>query len=359
MATVDALQLLGKPQTGPLPPVCVAFGEEPFLRQQVVRALRQAVLGADERSVALRTLAADQATWSDVAEALDTPCLFAPCQVVVLEEADAFVSQHRAALERYVEQPAASAVLILEVRNWPKTTRLYKAVEQRGLQVACVAPKPAQLPGWIRSWAKARYRASVDADAARLLADMVGCELGLRDAELAKLAASAADHGTITAQLVQQLAGGWRAKTTWDMLDAAAAGNTAEALVQLDRLLASGEQPLALLGAMAYTLRRMALAVRLVLRAEAAGRRLPLRDALQQAGFPPFVLAKAETQLCQIGRTRAARLYRWLLDADLDLKGRSQLPPRLVLEQLLIRLRRNGAAQARDATQAATPAGRR
>jgi DNA polymerase-3 subunit delta len=359
MATVEALQWLARRPEGPLPPVCVAFGEEPFLRQQVVRAMRQAALGEDQDTMALRVLPAEPVGWADVAEELYTPSLFAPRKAVVLEEADAFVAHHRAALERYVEQPAASAVLILDVRQWPKTTRLYKALERHGLQVACIAPKPAQLPAWIGSWAKARYRVAVDADAARLLADMVGCELGLLDQELAKLATSAG-KGPITAPLVQQLVGGWRAKTTWDMLDAAAEGNTPEALLQLDRLLAAGEQPLALLAAMAHSLRRLALAARLVLRAETARRRLPLRDALQQAGLPPFVLAKAETQLRQLGRSRAARLYRWLLDADLDLKGRSQLPPRLVLEQLLVRLGREYASQAREAVRAdaAAPSGR-
>jgi hypothetical protein len=54
------------------------------------------------------------------------------------------------------------------------------------------------------------------------------------------------------------------------------------------------------------------------------------------------VLDKAERQLRQIGRHRAKHIYRWLLDADLALKGTSSAGDRarLVIEQLIVRLSR-------------------
>ena len=84
--------------------------------------------------------------------------------------------------------------------------------------------------------------------------------------------------------------------------------------------------PIAILAQIGSTLRRFAAAARLIEQAEAAGRRLSLRQALEEAGFKAFTLSKAESQLRQIGRVRAARLYRWLLDADLALKGSSSSP---------------------------------
>ena len=122
------------------------------------------------------------------------------------------------------------------------------------------------------------------------------------------------------------------------MLDAALGGNARVALVELDRLLASGESPIGVLGQISASLRRFAAATRLILQAEAAGRRIALRAALEQAGIRSFVLQKAERQLRQLGRQRGEKLYDWLLQADLDLKGASALPPRLILERLMIRL---------------------
>jgi hypothetical protein len=42
----------------------------------------------------------------------------------------------------------------------------------------------------------------------------------------------------------------------------------------------------------------------------------------------------------RLGRHRAGELYRWLLDADLAMKGLSSSPPRarLILEQLLVKI---------------------
>jgi DNA polymerase-3 subunit delta len=122
------------------------------------------------------------------------------------------------------------------------------------------------------------------------------------------------------------------------MLDAALDGKLPEAMRQLDRLLASGEQPVGILGQISASLRRFAAATRLVLQAEAAGRRIAPSQALEQAGVKPFVLQKAERQLRRLGRSRGARLYQWLLEADLDLKGDSAMHPRLILERLVLRL---------------------
>jgi DNA polymerase III subunit delta len=171
-----------------------------------------------------------------------------------------------------------------------------------------------------------------------MLVELIGPELGLLDQELAKLALMAGDEKKITEESVRRSVGGWRTKTTWEMLDAAMDGNVREAMLQLDRLLASGEQPVGLLGQISASLRRFAAATRLVLQAESARRRINLRDALEQAGIRSFVLQKAERQLRLLGRQRGAQLYRWLLQADLDLKGESAMPPRLIIERLIVRL---------------------
>ena len=126
------------------------------------------------------------------------------------------------------------------------------------------------------------------------------------------------------------------------MIDAAAAGDAKAALVQLDRLILAGENPIGLLAQMASPLRRLAAATRIVRNAQAEGRRPQLRQALEEAGVSkwPKAMDKAESQLRQLGARRAAKLYNWLLEADLALKGTSSSPDRarLMLEQLIVRM---------------------
>src|SRR5262249_25486448 len=157
-----------------------------------------------------------------VTDALSTRALFGGGRhMVVVDEADEFVSENRPALEDYVAHPKPASLLVLDVKTWPSTTRLYKALAERGLQIECKFPSPARLLKRLAAHAEKQHGAKLEPAAAELLAETVEPDLGLMDQELAKLAALAGAGGTITADLVQEAVGGWRAKTAWEMLDAA------------------------------------------------------------------------------------------------------------------------------------------
>ncbi len=343
-ASVAAIDFLAQPPAG-LPGVCALFGDEPLLKRLMRKTLRTLALSGEDAEFSEFSFVGDQVEWRDVADALATRSLFGSGRrLVTIDAADGFVSQHRTALEDYVAKPAGDALLVLDVTAWPSNTRLYKAVAADGWNVDCSAPPPARLSKWLSQRARDEHQVRLDAGAVEALLEIVGPQLGLLDQELAKLAAFAGDKGQIGAEEVRDLVGGWRAKTTWDMLDAALAGNAPGALIQLDRLLLSGENPVGLLAQMAATLRRISAAAHLVEQDEREGRRPQLRAALEQAGVKPFALAKTEAQMRQLGRQRAGKLGQWLLAADLALKGASGLEPRHVLESLIARMSKAAAA---------------
>lgn len=339
-----AIDFLAEKHDAP-PGVCALFGDEPLLKRLVRRVLRATALAGEDAEFSEFSFTGDQVVWRDVSDALATRSLFGGGRrLVIVDGADDFVSAHRAALEDYVARPATDAVLVLDVGSWPSNTRLYKAVTANGWNIDCSSPAPAKLSKWLVARALAEHRVKLDAAAVEALLEIVGPQLGLLDQELAKLAAFVGDQKHVTADVVNDLVGGWRAKTTWDMLDAALAGDASAALVQLDRLLLSGENPVGLLAQMAASLRRMATAARLIEQDIAEGRRPQLRPALEQAGIKSFVLGKTEGQMRQLGRGRASKLGDWLLESDLALKGGSGLEPRHVLETLIARMSKTAAA---------------
>jgi len=180
-----------------------------------------------------------------------------------------------------------------------------------------------------------------------VLIQLVGWEVGLLDQELAKLALFVPANGEVTADLVHEVVGGWRAQSNWEMLDAIHQGNAADAIRQLDYLLQSGEAPQALFGSLSWSLRRFAVATRMYQHLLRQGRTANLSNCLREAGFYPNDLAKAETQLRQMTMVRSGQILQWLLEADLALKGSHAAPAlgRWVLERLILRL----ARQARPA----------
>src|SRR6516164_244834 len=114
-------QVTSKPQ-----PVYVLHGDEDFLKRQVQLALRKSLLGEDGDSFALSIYPGDKAIYATVLEELETLPFLSPWRLVIVDQADPFVTKNRAALESYVAKPASKGVLVLDVKTWPSTTRLAK-----------------------------------------------------------------------------------------------------------------------------------------------------------------------------------------------------------------------------------------
>jgi DNA polymerase-3 subunit delta len=338
---VKALEFLANEDKFPAAPACAVFGDDGYLKCESLAALRRQWLGDGDQEFSLSTFAGRETPLRDVLDALATVSLFgAGRRMAIVEEADTFVTQYRSELEEYVARPLRDAVLVLEVKTWLSTTKLAKAVAASGLAIDCEAPNERQLKSWLIQRAKAVHGMRLEATAVDELLELVPPEIGILVQELHKLALVAGERREIDAALVHENVGGWRARTTWDMIDAAADGRAANALAQLDRVIASGEKPQGLFPQMASSLRRFPCATSLIEAAEADRRRLPVRDALSQAGVPPFKLSDAERQLKQIGRNRAKQLTRWLLAADLATKGHNSSDERArnELERLIVRL---------------------
>ena len=362
-STLHAFDFLAAAASSKLSGVCAAFGDEPFLKRLVLKELRRRVVGDDaDIPVASYDCQDRMPDWRDVADELATASLFGGSRprLVILERADSFVSANRQRLEDYAAKPQATGVLVLDVDDWPANTRLYKALDQSGLQIDCRPPQKkgrskdideAAVVKWCVTWAKTQHGLVLSTDAAQYLLDLTGPVFGLLDQNLAKLALLVPPATKATPEQVEEIVGGWRSKTIWDLVDAATGGKTADAIAQLDRLLHAGEHPLALVGSLAWSLRRYAAATRIFQRAERAERKMPLREALTQAGFrdwPIGSLAAAEKRLLQLGRQRAGQLYRRLLELDLALKGSHSQDDRArwALEQFILRMAKGQPAQA-------------
>lgn len=252
--------------------------------------------------------------------------------MVVVEDADEFVTRNRAALEKYLASPAKKSVLVLEVKTWNKATKLAKAVEKVGLPLSCEELKGRELATWISDTTASKHGKKLSRDASALLQELVGGNLSLLEQELDKLAAYAGERNTIEQEDVRALVGGWKVETTWKMLDELRDGRIGHSLELLNDLLESGEAPLKLLGGIGFVVRKYVEA------AELARQGMSLNDALRQAKVFPRDLDAVGKYLRRIGRPNAEKFLTRLMQADGDLKGRSTVRDSIRMEQLLVEL---------------------
>src|ERR1700722_8524285 len=149
MPLMDSLTFLDRLDKAKPQSLYVLHGNEPFLKRQVQQAIRRLVLGPEDDGFALSVFPGDKASWAAVHEDLRTLPVLAPHRLVVIENADPFVTQERARLEKLFpeltgkEKPAG--VLVLDVQAWASSTKLAKLTPDASL-IVCDTPGGQQLP---------------------------------------------------------------------------------------------------------------------------------------------------------------------------------------------------------------------
>src|SRR4051794_8193863 len=111
---MDALAFIARPPAT-VGPLYVLAGDEAFLKRQALHVLRERALGADVDDQAVALKAGDKATLAEVFDELDTVPFFFPRRLVVVDNADPFVTRYRADLERKVNALPATGILVLDV----------------------------------------------------------------------------------------------------------------------------------------------------------------------------------------------------------------------------------------------------
>lgn len=328
-----ALELLSGSTGGGLKPVYVVHGDDLFLRREATSAIIRLALGPDADELAVRRFEGGSASLAEVLDELRTLPFFAKRRVVVVEDADPFVTKNRKQLEKVLDEGPGAGVLILVVKSWPSNTLLYRRVAATGLAVNCDSPNEKDLVPWLVDRAS-RSQAQLEPEAAKLLVELVGPEVGILASEIEKLAVYVGDKdkGKIRRSDVSRMVEAGRIETVWKVLDSATLGQTAEAVSDLDDLLAAGEPPIKILAAFASSLQKLHHAGQL------RARRVPLSEACAAAGIRDFFIEKTGRQHAHLGPSRVDRIPAMLLKADLDLKGNSALDPRAVLERFLVEL---------------------
>lgn len=328
---MHATQYLQKKSPERPPAVAVLFGEEAHLKQACLARLSELVLGTEsDAAVGLVRFPGKDTDLKTVKGELQTVGMFVSSRLVVVEDADDFVTKYRELLESYCQKPASRSVLVIDCKSWKSNTRLAKKIAESGLEIDCSELAAGPLQKWVVDHAASVHGKQLSRDSASLLIELVGNGLGQLVQELAKLASYVGDRPQIKPEDVRQLVGGWKAEETWTMTNAIRDGNIELALTCLGKLLHAGEPGPKILGGLIYVFKKFAVAT------ELSRRQKPLRDSLKEAGVFPKDFDSSERYLKRIGRPHADQMISRLADADRDLKGGSRLSDRMQLEQLLL-----------------------
>ncbi|MCS6866818.1 MAG: DNA polymerase III subunit delta [Gemmataceae bacterium] len=333
---MDALVFL-KQKSVARQPVYALVGDEDFLKRHARAKIVAAAIGAVDPLLAVSTYPGDKLDFSVIRNDLETLPFCAPCRVVMVDEADKFVTEYRHELEAYAAKPSPVGVLVLDVKTFPESTRLAKVLPDSAKIVCKSFPayKLHELKPWCIDWAKTTYQKKLLPEAAEVLLELVGPEMGLLDQELNKLAIAVGKQPEITPDDVERLVGRSKAADVFRILDAIGDGQPGEALSILEELFTEGVDPMGVIGPLTASLRKLALVGRLI-----HEEKMPLGPAMDAAGIPKWdkIRLATERQLRHLGMNRLQKLTDWLVAINYGLKGGSALPERVQVERLIVQL---------------------
>jgi DNA polymerase III subunit delta len=215
-------------------PVYAIVGTDVFLQLEALREV-MAQMPSDVQRV---DVDGESAQLADVLDEVRSYSMFGGQKCVVMRSADDFISKNREKLEDFLSEASDGASLVLRCDSLPKTTRVAKVIDKKGQIIACEVPKLMEVPGWIMRRAKQAHRLTVEPDAAQVMADLIGADLGRCDSELSKLALQV-EGGVVKAKDVSGTVVYQREQEMWEMTDALTLGRADEAVKRWRHLVSS------------------------------------------------------------------------------------------------------------------------
>jgi DNA polymerase-3 subunit delta len=310
-----------------LPVYLLTGGDRPKVRLALSRL--KARFGPE----ATQTLSAEASGEEAVSE-LNALGLFAGGggRLVVVEGVERWKATDAETIAAYLAEPVPGAVLALVAEEPLKGSTLAGLVAKAGQVLAYEAPKPRDLPGWVR----VRFEdlgTKVDLEAARALVEIVGEDTSALAAEVDKVAAWAGGE-PVSRREVELLAVPAHEASAWAVTDAWGARDLPRALTACHEDLERGVEPF-------LVAVRVAAQVGLVRSAQAlADEGLNARDIAKRLRKHEFRVRKALTHAENYSRDELDTAVVRLAELDAALKGASRLAGELELERALVELMR-------------------
>ncbi|PYT56986.1 MAG: DNA polymerase III subunit delta [Acidobacteria bacterium] len=350
MARISQEELLGRLEKGKPIAAILLLGEETYLRDKCREQLIERFVPEAARTWAVSRYSADRGEMQAALEQAQTMAMLSPQQMVFLEDAEAIEKlgeknrdEAVTQLGAYLEDPAPFTVLVVEATALDQRMKLGKMLAEKTLVVECGLGENA---GERQAAAVALARAigkeqgvEFEKGAAEDLAEFVAADLMRLKTEIDKLATFAAKKRIIARADVSALVISEKKTTVWELADLLASRQPKKALEFLDRLLRGGEEPLSMLGAMAWMYRKLIEA------SEVKG----IANGYQGAralGMRPEQAELALQNARKISRPRLLAGLHALRNADDRLKG-GGAEPRTVMEFLVMQLTTGEAKAAR------------
>ncbi|MGH7936060.1 MAG: DNA polymerase III subunit delta, partial [Chthoniobacterales bacterium] len=254
-------KLLQQLPQGKFSAAIVLQGTDHYLRGICRNKIIEAVVPEGARDWAVTRVSARDASWEEILGLAQMRPMLADRQVVIIdgaEHVEELGEKSRdtvlATIEKYLKSPAPFTVLVIEATSLDGRQKFSKLLNDKALVVSLtIGPESAAL---LAMQMAKELGTEIDRDAAALVADIMNGEPAHIRIELEKLSTYALGR-RIVKKDVEDLVVAARKNTVWQFAEMLANRQRGPAFEFLSNLLREGEQPAALVGALAWRYRTL------------------------------------------------------------------------------------------------------
>ena|SRR5690625_93576 len=260
MSYLEVLQQIKKKQ---IAPVFLLYGSESFFIQNLKKHIVQAVVGSNDdenlitydlEEVPIQEVVADAETYPFFGE---KKLIFATNPVFLKAKPDKLPFEHDLeALQRYLNEPVDYSVLVFiaPYEKIDERKKISKLLKKNAVTAACNPVKEYELNKWIKDLAD-NLKISITPDAYDVMEAELTSDLYLLQNELTKLAMYVGDGGTVTKEIAEDLIAPTANSSSLRLVDAVIERNLHKAIMIYKDLEKMKEEPIALIGLLAYQFR--------------------------------------------------------------------------------------------------------
>ena len=313
-------------------PRFIFFTDWKVFTVEIVQALTHQLVTADNRDFNLENFEARETSAGDWVGAAQTLSFMGGSKLLIvrnLHETTLEDSDQKTLLN-YVADPAPDSCLVITADKVDRKRKLYKALTSHKGAVPCEAPQEAGLIPWLKRRARS-LGYELQAEAARKMVERVGAKPGILAKELEKVITYAGKTKTVTGSMVGELVGEIKMENAFALTEALKEKKSEKALRLLRNQLDHGEDPVKILGLIAWQFRTLWEVKHY------QAQKLGARKIAEQMGAKPFLVEKAMQYTKNFNRATLRNGIKSLFEADRELKT-SGKDPQGILESLLLRL---------------------
>lgn len=239
-------------------PIVVISGKDNFLVTNEYEKIVETLLSPEERHMGLLVAEADKMEVAEILDELRTLPFLASRRVIVLKDAENFISKNRETLEKYLDSPCKSGTLVLCVSSFRSNTRLAKKVNKIGSVINVGEIKRWELSEYVVDYARNSVGKRIDKKTAEMIVELVGDEPGKLCSEIDKLALFVGDSKVISEAEVCELTGHNREFDVFGVIDSITQGNADAAISKLRNMFTADKSAeFTAVGGFAFHFRRM------------------------------------------------------------------------------------------------------